>query len=1082
MQRKLLAATVAAGPLLALAFAAAPQIVRAQTPVEITTATTTPVATATARAGAPADVSVTGAGSITLTTAGPLITLNSNNSVSVAGGLSTSGISGSTGILALGGNAGGVTLSSSISLTSPLNPPDNDNDGDADGPLADGSGRYGIRVLGPGNFTGNISNNVGGAILISGNDSAGISVETGLIGNLLQAGTMNTTGDRAFGVRVAAPVTGNVTIQGSTSTFGADAVAVAIDGAVSGVVRIQGAVVGTGFRYQTRPFLSSDRARLDADDLLPGGPVVRVTASARGGVIFDAPPFVDTSNQTDANNDGVLDYLVVDSDGDGVIDVAESVANVTAYGAAPAVLVGSASQAITLGAVGAGADAFGLINKGSITTDGLFDGFSSTGIQIGGGGGLATMLTNGFNNTGSISANAYVADATAVRLLSGASAPSIVNSGIMTAAVTSEGVHTARALTIQSGATVTSLNNAGSIVATMTGANGTAIAIEDLNGSLTRLDNTRVITGAVINNSSNPATGRSIAIDARANTAGLTIVQNGTPSATSLLDTDGDRVNDVDEPIIFGDVLLGSGSDRVELNNGSLTGALAFGAGADALVIGSTVSVNTALSDSDGALSISVGAGSLAISNAETINATSLNANSADSQLLFAADPVKGASTRLVLATASIANNARVGMTLNSILDTPTRYTVIDAGSLTVGSLRSSLTGSPFLYVSSASANAAAGEVYIDIRPRTAGELGFNQTQSQGYNAIIQALKTDTALAAPLLVQTDRDGLVRLYDQLLPDLGRGVFDALVYANEQLTQGISIRPDLFERYGPDSFWIQEVNSLVRTETDGTMGSDTQVFGFAGGHEAMGEYGGALGLAVAYLNVQERDNAAQVGEQTTASFVQADVYWRRAIGGWRMLVGAGGGYGWLDGDRRFFSGDLNGDGENDLARENSAKWNALIGHAFSSLGYEAELGRFFARPEARVDYLYVRESERAESGGGSGFDLTTGKRSSSALTAMGSMTFGATFGQDLWWRPELRVGYRQQVAGSVGDTVARFNGGSAFTLASADEKEGAITLDMALRAGTPMSYVAVEGGVAAAKRQKRYNLRLAGRMMF
>ena len=41
---------------------------------------------------------------------------------------------------------------------------------------------------------------------------------------------------------------------------------------------------------------------------------------------------------------------------------------------------------------------------------------------------------------------------------------------------------------------------------------------------------------------------------------------------------------------------------------------------------------------------------------------------------------------------------------------------------------------------------------------------------------------------------------------------------------------------------------------------------------------------------------------------------------------------------------------------------------------------------------------------------------------------------------------------------------------------------MTLDMALRAGTPMSYVAVEGGVAAAKRTKRYNLRLAGRMMF
>ena len=97
-------------------------------------------------------------------------------------------------------------------------------------------------------------------------------------------------------------------------------------------------------------------------------------------------------------------------------------------------------------------------------------------------------------------------------------------------------------------------------------------------------------------------------------------------------------------------------------------------------------------------------------------------------------------------------------------------------------------------------------------------------------------------------------------------------------------------------------------------------------------------------------------------------------------------------------------------------------------------------------------------------------------------MAAMTFGATFGHDLWWRPEVRVGYRQRLAGSLGDTVASFRGGNPFSLTADNRKDGAVTLDMALRAGTPMSYVAVEGGVAAAKRTKRYNLRLAGRMMF
>jgi hypothetical protein len=77
--------------------------------------------------------------------------------------------------------------------------------------------------------------------------------------------------------------------------------------------------------------------------------------------------------------------------------------------------------------------------------------------------------------------------------------------------------------------------------------------------------------------------------------------------------------------------------------------------------------------------------------------------------------------------------------------------------------------------------------------------------------------------------------------------------------------------------------------------------------------------------------------------------------------------------------------------------------------------------------------------------------------------------------VWWRPEVRVGYRQTMAGEMGDTTARFTGGNPFTLAALDDKQGAATLGFALKAGTPMSYLALEGGVEAAKKQKRYNLR-------
>jgi hypothetical protein len=85
---------------------------------------------------------------------------------------------------------------------------------------------------------------------------------------------------------------------------------------------------------------------------------VKVTADVAGGVLLDAPP-------TDTNDD-----TSDDEDGDGVTDSSEGTASVTAYGSAPALLVGSDTRAVTLGAVGTGDDAYGLIIKGSVTAAG----------------------------------------------------------------------------------------------------------------------------------------------------------------------------------------------------------------------------------------------------------------------------------------------------------------------------------------------------------------------------------------------------------------------------------------------------------------------------------------------------------------------------------------------------------------------------------------------------------------------------------------------------------------------------------------------------------------------------------------
>jgi hypothetical protein len=381
-----------------------------------------------------------------------------------------------------------------------------------------------------------------------------------------------------------------------------------------------------------------------------------------------------------------------------------------------------------------------------------------------------------------------------------------------------------------------------------------------------------------------------------------------------------------------------------------------------------------------------------------------------------------------------------------------------------------------------ATSRADTNNVYIDVRRRSAAEIGFNKAETSAYDAVFAALGTDSTLAANFLNQSTRDGFRDVYDQMLPDQGEGLFAALQSVNQQVSAATMMRPDPGDRYGPDSVWVQEINSLTRRDTDQTLGSDTQAFGFVAGYEAMGDAGGALGLTLAYVSVEEHDTVAKVGEQTTASFVQTGAYWRRSVGGWRFNTGGGVGYGFFQGDRRFIAPDTNGDGVSDLVLKNNADWKGLTANAYAGVAYEQKLGRFFARPEGRLDYVWLREGKRAEKGGGDGFDLTVDKRTSSNLSGELGVVFGADFGKNVWWRPEVRVGYRQTLAGSVGDTVARFKSGNPFTLAAMDDKDGALTAGFALRAGTPMSYLAIEGGVEAAKKQKRYNLRLAGRAMF
>ena len=1107
MQRKVLVATVATAPLLAMAFGAYAETV-------VNTARTTAITTAAATSATPPaadDVKIDTAGSITLTTAGPLITLNSNNKVTNGGALNTVGVDNSTGILIQGGTTGTVTNTGAISLSEDYTPTDDDKttggvaapDGDLDGPFAKGTNRYGIRLTGPGVFTGDIIQSSTGSIIVEGNNSAGISLESGLVGNLTTAGSIGVVGDNTYGVHVAGPVTGNVKINGSTVATGLNATGVAIDGNVTGAFVVQGAVTTTGYRYTTRP-AQSVVDKLDADDLLQGGPAVRVTGNVTGGILLNGP-----------TNSTVVDAAAGTTVTTTITSTTTGTASLTSIGGAPALLIGSDTQAVNIGAVGTADNAYGLVSKGAIAANGTYDKVAATAVQIGGATGQTTTLAGGARFDGSINATAADANSTGLSLTAGANVPTIWNRGALNSVSTSFAGSTntgdARGVVIGAGANAGTLNNAGSIQAVRSGETGNAVAVLDTSGTLTTLNNSgqiiaRVVAPTTKSDGTLPTTtpvaaGKAIALDLTASTGGVTVNQVA-PTSTTTTTTfpTGDTVTSTPltsataATYILGEVRFGSGADTFNVQAGSVIGDISFGGGADSLIIGGGASIIGGLRDSDGQLAITVGKGSLGLTNAETINATSLNLG-ADSKVVFTADPTAnggaGGNTHIVVNGAvNIASGAQLGLRLTSLLTAPTSYTVITGTTLTVGTINQDLLGgTPYLYV--ASSRTDTNNVYLDVRRRTATEIGMNNAQSSAYDATFAALSKDTQIASAFLAQDTKGGFLGLYDQMLPDTGEGFFAALQNANRSISAATGHRPDPGDRYGPDSVWIQEINTLIRRDTEDSMGSDTQAFGFVGGYEAMGDAGGALGLTLAYVSVEEHDIAAKVGEQTTGNFVQLGSYWRRSVGGWRFNAGGGGGYGWYKGERTFNSGDINGDGVVDVIRHNKAKWNGYTFNAFAGTAYEAKFGRYFARPEARVDYLYLQEGARNEKGGGAtanpngdnALDQNRAKRKSDGLTGDIGVAFGADFGRDLWWRPEVRVGYRQTLAGKIGDTTASYAaGGNPFTVAAMNEKDGAVTLGLALRAGTPMSYLAIEANAEAAKKQKRYNLKLTGRAMF
>ncbi|MES2057414.1 MAG: autotransporter domain-containing protein [Pseudomonadota bacterium] len=1069
-----LLATTCLTPILFAALPAAAQ-------TTITTKVTTPVLTATAANGQPSDVTITSTGSVE-PTGGNAVTLNSANNIKNEGKILITDANNANGIFVAAGGSGTITNSGSIVIDETYTPTDTDKDGDLDGPFALGTNRFGIRTADGVGFTGSIVNS--GTITVEGNDSGGIRLGGPVTGSVTSSGTITVTGDRAVGVRTDA-VSGNVKLSGTITVQGKDAVGVAADGDIGGQFSVQGNVTASGYRN-----IAGDPAKLDADDLLQGGPAVRVSGNVGGGILFDAPP-------PDLNpNDP-------DEDKDGIPDKDEGTAKIVSNGAAPAVVIGSATRDLTIGAVAGDTGNHSVVVKGSIAGNGIFAGVDGTGMSIGGQG-RAVNLGNGISVSGTVAATSK-ANATALKVGAGTTMLETLNSGTITATGGTDSAHQTRAISVETGASMPTLRNSGTISAATAG-QGTATAIYDASGTLKLIENSGVIGASGSTDAS-----RNIAIDLRSVTSGATIKQ--------LVAATGKAA-----PSISGAILLGSGNDLFDLADGSYTGTvdfgagdnkfalsgdavqsggIRFGAGADTLSLAGTAKTNgdvlfgagantMTLADGTshtGRIQFEGGADTLTLSGTSKITGDVDFGYGADTLTLGAGTSIRGNLFRangaaanisglldltntgsVALSSLNVTATGMIGVNINSVtgtvtsydvsgnatfaagskvlvrLDSVTRaqgvYTIVRAGSITGGNnLAASDMLLPFLFTGSLATDPTNTSIKLTIARKSAAQLGVTTGSATALDAVLAVIDKDAKISATILAIGDGATFRQRYSSFLPDYAGGAFESVTQASRATARFLQDPNPNVTDMGAWGFWLQQVAWGTSKNLGSTSAYDVNGYGVNGGIEISLGGAGRVGVGLAYLSGTDGDGSND--NEIQSSQYEAAVHWRGRWGGLAASARASAATINFDSVRRF-DGSFNNQAFNRTA---DGKWNGKLYSAAGTLSYDLRVGkRLHLRPIAAVDYYRLTEKAHAETGGGDAFNLIVSQRKSDELAATGSVALGYDFGsldpEGMWLRVNVEGGRRELVGGSLGATVARFSTGNSFTLTPEDRKSGFI----------------------------------------
>ena len=1055
--------------LLAAAFPAVAQ-------VTVEEDTTEQIVTSTAGAdGTASDVTIASTATVTGNTAVPSVVLDSENALVHDGALTidiptaVDQAEGETptAVLLEGGANRSYTQTGSISITEDFTPEDTDDDVFTDGGVAEGSGRTGILISGASPFQGNIELTETASILVEGNDSYGINLANtpmmteGLTGNLTTNGSIAVTGDRSTGVNIGSAVTGNLVNDAQITAQGEDALGYAVNADVQGGFVNAGSISTSGFRFNTRtgfggPDIDVGREDFTAEDLRQSGSALTIAGDISEGIFLTQR----VSPVVDANGEAVLD------ENDVALTAVTASSNISQFGGAPAILIGRNGNPISVGIIAEVTDPnaegfdedllYSFVNQGNVTSNGLFDDIDATTISI-----SNATLTEGFNNTGSLSASSFRAavegeftegDGTARVLVLGddAMVNRINNSGVILASAseatdqiffdTNNVIPPRRleaiAIDIGANASVTDLVNSGSINAVLVGRDGEAVAVRDRSGTLRTLTNSGVISALGTTSDPNNEEALSfdlIALDISTLTDDFTLTQ-------AASDIDGVT------PRIEGDILFGSGNDSLIVETGIINGDVDFGGGNDTLSLsGGSIFFGAINNTNNLTLSVTDNA-SLALTNTNPIQVSDAAFDSTSSFRPIVNGATGESSTLISNGAITFEAGATINPLLQSILTNQTgsssqTFELAVSDNLTVGDLAALSSGvTPFLFNSGLSLQGTDTLVItLDLRDPSAsienGGLGLDTVQAAAFGQFVgegdsrafqggpvfDALANATALGNAFTNITEASEFYAAINQVLPEFS-GAANQFVLANVDGAVGaVGSHLDTARR-SPDKTggaWLEEFFYFADRELAGLSEQYRgEGFGFTAGLDtAIGPFH-AVGVSAGFSSTEVED-VVGIDEPLDVRTYTLGTYAGFERGGFSLDAYGGIGYNEFEQNRNIQVGDFFGTAQ--------GEWEGFHANANLRAGYTMPISdKYWVRPRASLDYLYLNEYGHTETGT-QGFRTRVDGRNTETAAATAMLEFGANFqGKRTWIKPSLRVGYRNEFISDPVETAFRFQG--------------------------------------------------------